>query len=437
MNFIRLDIRHSKQLIILLFFCMCLLCPADAGTQYMYGSPNLSVTVSGTNEFSSGDDISIPVTVINTGINRVMFANPATVSRDDLPDTAKHLVIALSAGDAPLIVKSDPRMAGDLAAGDKITATFTAKVNKDAAAGTYSLPVSLNYSYLEFADVYGTDMIRYSYTSENITIPLSITIKPAVTINVLEAVPEDLNVGTEGYLHISVKNTGSEDAKDAVVRISRVGKSPIIPSDSSVYIGDFPAGSTASCRYKVSVTSDAERSTYPVDIAVVYKNREGDTVTSPAETTGVPVGEKIEFIVTSSPVTIHPGQTKGITVEYKNNGSAPVYSATGRISVVEPFTGSEDIIYLGDIGPGESAIASYEVSVDRTATIKEYGLDSEIRYQDAQNTTYISNTMKVEIDVTKEGGIAAILSDPILLSVIFAIVIMALYVIVAYRKKMT
>jgi len=437
MRFISPYAVQKKQVVLILFFCMCLLCPAHAGTEYLYGSPNLSVTVSGTNEFSPGDDISIPVVVINTGTSRVMLTSVATVSRDDLPDTAKNLIVALSSGDAPLVVKSDPLMAGDLAAGSTVTGTFTVKVNKDAPAGTYRLPVSLNYSYLEFAEQYGTNAIRYSYQSNTLTIPLAVTIRPAVTIDVLEAVPEALNVGTEGYVNIRLKNTGSENAKDAVIRIERSGSSPVIPVDSSVYIGDFPAGSEASCRYKVSVSSDAGQSTYPVDIVVEYQDREGDTVTSPVETAGVAVGEKIEFDVISPAVTIHPGQKNVITVEYKNTGTAPVYSATGRISIVEPFTSSQDIVYLGDIGPGESAVASYQVSVDRAATIKGYGLDSEIRYQDAQNTTYISNTMKVGIDVTRQGGVAAVLSNPILMSVIFAIVVMVLYGVFAYRKRMT
>ena len=59
-------------------------------------------------------------------------------------------------------------------------------------------------------------------------------------IEVLEAVPENLNVGTGGYLNLTLKNTGFEDGKKATVKILRNGNSPIIPTDSSVFIGDFP-----------------------------------------------------------------------------------------------------------------------------------------------------------------------------------------------------
>ncbi len=52
----------------------------------------------------------------------------------------------------------------------------------------------------------------------NETLPITIKIKPQVKIEVLEAVPENLNVGSEGYLNLKIKNTGFEDGKKASVK---------------------------------------------------------------------------------------------------------------------------------------------------------------------------------------------------------------------------
>lgn len=49
--------------------------------------------------------------------------------------------------------------------------------------------------------------------------------------------------------------------------------------------------------------------------------------------------------------------------------------------------------------PGESAEAVYRVEVNKDATIKTYSLDSEIRYNDALNNNYVSDTVKVIVDV--------------------------------------
>jgi hypothetical protein len=421
--------------IALVVLCAFIVSPVLAGEKYMSGSPRLSVYLSGTNEFSPAKDISIPVVIENSGLNEFKFVQSSIVSRDDLPNTAKLLEVTLFAGNAPLIIKSDPQMVGDLKGGSTITCTFNAKVNADAPSGVYLLPISLNYTFLESAEQYGTDAIRYYYRTTNISLSLPITIKPDISLYVISAQPEHLNVGTEGYLNLKIKNTGYEDGKKAIVKIKRNGNSPIIPTDSSVYVGEFPVGATVECRYKVSVANGAERSTYPVDVEVVYENKDGDSVTSRSDTIGIPVGGKIDFAIISSPPVMNPGNKKVITVEYKNTGDTTVYSAQSRISAVNPFTSNDDIAYLGEIRPKESVVASYEVSVDRDATAKEYGLDSEIRYRDALDNQYISDTIKVRINITAQTGINAVISNPIVMSIIIAAVVCIGYGIYKYRRK--
>ena len=132
---------------------------------------------------------------------------------------------------------------------------------------------------------------------------------------------------------------------------------------------------------------------------------------------------------------MNPGNKHVITVEYKNTGDTDVYSAQARISAVDPFTSNDDTAYIGDLKAGESKTVSFVVSVDSAATIKEYGLDSEIRYRDALDNTYISDTMKVKVDVTAPAGITKIISNPIYLSIIIAVIIGIIYVVYQYRKK--
>jgi hypothetical protein len=420
---------------ILLILCLCLIAPAMAGTKYMAGSPQMSAYIAGTNEFSPGQEAKISIVVENTGTNEFKFVQSGIVDREDLPNTAKFVIVGLNAGTAPLVVKSDPQMLGDIKAGSSANAIFTTKINSDAASGSYMLIVPINYTYLYYAEQYGLDTIQYSYKTTDETVEIPIKIKPVLSIEVLSAVPEHLNVGTEGYIDMKIKNTGSENGTKAIVKIVRNGNSPIVPTDSSVYIGDFATGSTTDARYKVSVAADAERQTYPVDVVVVYQNKEGDFISSRSDTVGIPVGGKVDFTVISPPVEMNPGNKKVINVEYKNTGEMTVYSAQSRISAVDPFTSNDDVAYLGDIKPGASAIASYEVSVDRTATIKEYGLDSEIRYRDALDNTYISDTMKVKINVVQTTGLAAILSNPVYIAIIIAVIIGIVYLILHFRKK--
>jgi hypothetical protein len=425
----------GKKIGLLLVLSMFLTVPALAGTKYMAGSPDLSAYISGSNEFSPGNDVSLTLVIQNTGLNEYKFVQSGIVDRDDLPNTAKFLTVTLMPGDAPLVIKSDPQMLGDLKGASSVNAVFAAKIKSDAKGGSYSLPVFLNYTYLYTADQYGVDTIQYTYRTQNVNLTIPVKIKSDVSIDVLSSTPEHLNVGTEGFLNMKIKNTGSESGSKAVVKITQSGNSPVVPTDSSVYIGDFPPGGVVDCRYKVSVTKTAERQTYPVDVAVIYQNSEGDFVTSRTDTIGVPVGGKVDFEITSPPPEMNPGNKKVMTVVFKNTGETPVYSAQARISAVDPFTSNDDIAYLGDLQPGQSSTANFVVSVDKAATIKEYGLDSEIRYRDALDNTYISDTMKVKVNVVAPSGLTSILTNPIYLSIILAAIIGIIYLAYHYRKK--
>ena len=426
---------YVKISCILLILIACLIAPAMAGTKYMAGSPKLSAYISGTNEFSPGNSTQITIVIENTGLNEYKFVNSGIVDRDDLPNTAKFLTVKVLPGNAPLVIKSDPQMLGDLKGATSANAIFTTKINADAPAGNYNLPVDLTFTYLYTVDQWGVDTIQYSYKTINQSIILPIKIKPDVSINVISATPEHLNVGTEGYVNMKIKNTGSDTGTKSIVKIIRNGNSPIIPTDSSVYIGNFAPGNVVDCRYKVSVSSDAQKQTYPIDVVVVYQNNEGDFVTSKSDTVGVSVGGKADFAIVSPPAEMNPGNKKVITVEYKNTGDTTVKSAQARISAVDPFTSNDDIAYIGDLKPGESRTVSYVMSLDRSATIKEYGLDSEIRYRDALDNTYISDTMKAKVKVTNPAGMTAVLSNPIYLSIIVAVIIGAVYLVYHFRKK--
>ncbi|MDD1653499.1 MAG: S-layer protein, partial [Methanomicrobiales archaeon] len=111
--------------------------PAAAGEKYLYGSPELGATISGTNEFSPGDDVSLVVKISNTGTYEVKLVQSTILTTGDNPTTAKLLRVSLTPGSVPVTVKTDTQMVGDLTGGSTTTATFTVAIARGAAAGTY------------------------------------------------------------------------------------------------------------------------------------------------------------------------------------------------------------------------------------------------------------------------------------------------------------
>ena len=387
---------------LIVFIILWLLCcmPVTGMTSYLGGSPQISASIAGTNEFTPGQDAVIHITVQNSGVESLQFALKGTIATDDLPTTAKGVTVALSSGDAPVIIRGDPQVAGDIKSQGIATVAITAKITADATDGEYQLPLTIRYTYLASSDQAGTDNIQFNYKSVTETFPITIKIKPQITIEVLEAVPENLNVGGEGYLYLKIKNIGFEDGRKASVKIIRNGASPIIPSDNSVFIGDFPRDGTITSRYKISVSGGAEEQTYPVDVVVTYENRDGDIVTSAAETIGVPIGGKITF--TPGTVQVVQGSAGVIQVTYTNSGTSIAYKAQARLSAVDPFASTDDTAYLGDLKPGETATARYQISVGDTAAAKEYNLDTEVRYRDAQDVSQVSDTFNVPVKVLQK-----------------------------------
>lgn len=406
---------------------------AAQGTKYLYGSPDLSATISGTNEFAPGAETNLAVIISNSGLNTHKIVGSTLITPDDQPNTAKLVTVELKGTDAPFTIKTDPQFLSDIVGGASATATFEVKVADSAEPGIYVLPLEVTYTYLADAEEYGSDLLRYNYQKKTETLPLTVRVTPDLQVEVLDVRSESLNVGTEGYVYLTLKNIGHDTANSAIAKVTRNGASPLIPTDGSAYVGTFEPGETVDVKFKVSVADTAEPKSYPLDVAVTYEDYEGKTVTSRSATIGLPVGGKIAFEVVSPESTLYLGQKSILEVVYKNVGAATVYNAQARISAVDPFTSSDDTAFLGDLAPGQTATARFEVNVDGDGTEKKYGIDSEIRYRDDLDNSKISDTMKVTVALERREG--AIFTNPVFLVAVLAVIAGAGYYIFVYRKK--
>lgn len=419
---------------VLMLLLALLAVPGSAqGVKYLYGSPDLSATISGTNQFAPGAETQIAVIISNSGLNTHKIVGSTLLTPDDQPNTAKLVTVGLKSSDTPFTVKTDPQFLSDIAGGASATATFDVKITDSAEPGTYTLPLEVTYTYLADAEEYGSDVLRYNYQKTTTTLPLEVRVTPDLQVEVLDVHTGSLNVGTEGYVYMTLKNAGHDTANKAIAMVTRSGASPLIPTDGNAYVGTFEPGETVDVKFKVSVADTAEPQSYPLDVAVTYEDYEGKTVTSRPATIGLPVGGKIAFEVVSPPSTLYLGQKSILEVVYKNSGAATVYNAQARISAVDPFTSSDDTAFLGDLAPGETATARFEVNVDNDGTEKEYGIDSEIRYRDDLDNSKISDTMKVQVALERRQG--TLFTNPVFLVAVLAVIIGAGYYIFVYRKK--
>ena len=394
--------------IILLTLLTCsalIVAPVSAATKYLGGAPSFSAAINGVNEFTPGEDATISIMVKNSGINPLKQLNRGTIDAEDLPNTGKLVTIGLSSASDAVIIKTDPQMVGDISGNGKtVTVQFRAKISTNATTGEYQLPLTIQYKYTRVIEQEAADTFEFTYNRAEDILPVTIRIKPQVKVEVIEAVPEGLIAGSQGYIHLKIRNTGPENGEMTAVKLLRNGNSPITPTDNTIFVGSFPSGGIVECRYKVSVSKDATNQMYPVDVAVSYTNREGTIVTSQPETAGVPVNAKTTFTVISSVPEISRGTSGTFEVQYRNDGNVTAYNAQTRITPHTPVTISDNTAFLGDLEPGKTATARYDIQADNAAEPKMYTFDSNIRYRDVHSSSLESDTIPVKIAIVAEAS---------------------------------
>lgn len=420
------------MLLLTLLACSILIAaPASAATRYLGDGPTFTAVVSGTNEFVPGEDTTIRILVKNTGLNAMKQVGSGTIEPEDKQNTAKTVTIGLaSAGDA-VIIRTDPQMVGDIRGGNTVTVQFNAKISANATAGEYQLPLTIRYRYPRALVQEAADVFEFTYNEAEDTLPVTLRIQPRVMAEVIEAGAEELTVGSEGYLNLKIRNNGPENGTKASVKLLRNAKSPIIPTDSTLFIGDFLSGGIVAGRYKVSVSKDATNQTYPVDLVVSYTNREGTIVTSSVTTVGVAVNARPAFTILSPVPEVNGGAKKIIEVQYRNDGKVKVYDAQARLALHDPITIGDTSAYLGDIAPGESVTARYEVQADDAAEPMVYSFDSTLRYRDALGTSLESDTLPVRISVVPKASVPGGLL--LLAGGILVVIVAGIYL--GYRRK--
>ncbi|EHQ35601.1 COG1361 S-layer family protein [Methanoplanus limicola] len=395
--------------------------PASAGDKFYSNGPELSAAVQGTNELPPGLDTTIVILVENRGLIDMKFVKATDITPDYSPTTAKSVKASLMPGDSPLTVKSAHQILGDIPSGYYKPAEFEINIPKDAKEGSYEILLKVEYEYMYNADQSGTDEISYTFKKVSEEIPVKIIIKPSLHLKVESVSSEELYAGGEGYVTIKIKNDGSDDGKETAIFIQPVGKSPITPVEDSVYIGDMNSGDVVSVRFKVSVSKDADPTqVYPVQVYAAYKNYEDQVQKTAPVSVGVGFKGKIQFKSTGDPTVVSSGEDALIYVTYKNTGDSTAYQAEGRISVVDPFSSDDSNVYLGNLKPGDSVQSIYKVKVSADATAKEYALDSEIRYNDAENNNYVSDTVKVLVSVEKRSDSTMFIAGFLVLVILLA-----------------
>lgn len=115
----------------------------------------------------------------------------------------------------------------------------------------------------------------------------------------------------------------------------------------------------------------------------------------------ISIKKESKFEVSKISGSLKQGSTGLINVTYTNRGETSAQDAQAKIAVMKPLSTSKSIVRLGTIGPGESRTASFNISAESDAVVKNYSVDSEVKYIDDDGKTKFSENMKVEMPIEK------------------------------------
>ena len=318
-----MEVKYALALALMLI----LLATADAQKTYipyelggdnyytMYGSPDISASVSGTNQFERGDTVTLYLDLTNYGRilgfkedqspqNPKEYALAASeLQKEYSKPTALGITATLSSESGEIEVKSGDQVVESLKSGDKTEQPlkFTVKIGEHAPAGEYSLRLNLSYDYQDNVRVYATKLLSeggannlvnyresYVYQKANQSVPISLIVKRQADFEILNA-SASLSTGSKKQeVSATYRNIGEEPIRDAVARLSIF--KPFSSTDDQAFIGSLEPGEEKTVLFRIDVDSDATAKEYGINSEIKYTDIYGDTVIS--ESMKIPVTVK-------------------------------------------------------------------------------------------------------------------------------------------------
>ncbi len=268
----------------------------DFGKNYynVYGSPDISATIIGSNEFDRGQKATLNIDLMNrdkllgfkdvrtpNGANEIFAAQTEMKLESAIVD-ANGIVASLFADPgSPVEVKSISQQLGSIKSGQNsiAPAKFDIEINKKAKAGEYNLYLNLSYDYQKNVQVTNANATAQTYDvnhwygmmAQNQT--LKIKVKSQADFEIVNTTGS-LHPGGNSIIEITIKNTGENEARNvkAIVNPS----DPLSTTDGMAFLSTIMPGSTAVAKIKVKADSETIPKAYGIDTVLKYETPEGD-----------------------------------------------------------------------------------------------------------------------------------------------------------------
>lgn len=202
------------------------------------------------------DDVTLTVDLVNNGETE-----------------AENVVTTLELPTAfePVSSFSSRSSLGNIAPGERKSASFTVDISEDAGKGEVSLPTTVSY---------GEDNSEYTVQDS-----IGVYLSGRPDLQLVNSTSE-VRVGSDGTITLSVINAGSEESSATRVRAIQVSDIPIEYDSASKYIGTLEPGQSGTAVFDVTVETGAPAKDYLLDFEL--RGVDDESVSVNDVTTAIP-----------------------------------------------------------------------------------------------------------------------------------------------------
>ena len=305
----------------------------------------------------------------------VEFLNDAE-DLDDQVKPATEVYATMTPGDTSFAVLSGTHRLAPLQDGQPVVDRFQVRVPQNAEAGTYRLPIELEY-------VYDRD------ETETRTVYATVRIERRASFSIVDTTAA-LEVGESDSVAVTVENDGTENVSDATVTLRSATGNVVFGSSpaTTAYVGNWSVGDRETVTVDAAAPPSADAGNYSLSAIVEYENSEGFARTAAPMTLGVEVApERDQFTLADVEHSLRVGEEGELSMTVTNGDEAvsdAVLRLTGVGTNVHPLSNE---YALGDLEAGASVPVSFpiEISESAEATPRQFGFTME--YENADGDT--------------------------------------------------
>lgn len=259
---------------------------------------------------------------------------------------------------------------------------FELAVDPTAKKGTYPITLKLQYNNL-YGDLFTSE--------ETIYVKVENSEKtPGLNLKGVKISPEKPVAGDKFSASFEFENLGTLEARDVKVSLKGFSNEGITPELSGVkYINSIAGGKTGKVSYNLFVSDKANTSSFPIEIAVDYKDEFGNSYSdnfvyyvSIMKKTQQKASLRIDNIsVPTQSVSVEKDFSIGFDII--NEGSVKASNIKVFVSNDQGIIcKSQSIIMVDSIGAGESKSLKFTFNALKEAETKNYPIAINVEYED-------------------------------------------------------